>query len=748
MSDDQALKIEYGPGKVPGTTDIRVLRGEEVIHSSSVNSSDIEGLRRFIDDLVEKFPAIDRSLLEREIKAVEADITNAACPENREHTENSAHPEAPAWVPTLREKVRTTDRGRNNIGTVLEIDLAERRAYIHWISPEGQEHSDWVDLRHVEPIVAGPRQYGSRNSATSEARHRTKSLRGASARAMPKWIPFPARVLPDPLRAFVQEQSKALGVDPGYVAAPLLAVLAASIGNARILRIKNDWCVHAILWVVLIAESGGMKSPTIRAVMRWLRMEEDRLNRVHQSKMVDFSKKKQAEDAAIKAWKDTVRKSKKDSPADNATLVESAPPRSSAPKRERRIVEDTTVEAIAPILRDSPRGLLLLRDELSGWLDGLNEYKRRGGDTARWNALHEGAELSVDRKGGESPTIHVKRAAVSVCGGIQPGVLARRLTPDALESGLMARCLLTYPPRSVKAWSEHEVDSEVIRDMRRMFEALFTLEMDWDIDGLCPRELLLTPTARERWVSFVNSHGQLGSTLIGEDASWWSKLESAAARIALILGLARDPATKVIDLEDIEAGIAIADWWADEIDRVRSLLGESDLAKERQALLDLISQRGGRISVRELTRSSRPYRKTADATRALESLHADGLGDWVSLESGSKGGRPSRIFVLKPKPVDKTTEPSPDDEPDLDPDAKSEDTGTCAPSNRDETSSPRADDSSTLVDETIDSDHSLAPDDRPQDGIDWEDSAPDANADDGDGPDDNSVRDDRGEDEP
>jgi Protein of unknown function (DUF3987) len=56
----------------------------------------------------------------------------------------------------------------------------------------------------------------------------------------------------------------------------------------------------------------------------------------------------------------------------------------------------------------------------------------------------------VDRKTGERKTLFVPHAAVSLCGSIQPGVLARALSADFLDAGLAARLLMAMPPKVAK----------------------------------------------------------------------------------------------------------------------------------------------------------------------------------------------------------------------------------------------------------------------------------------------------------
>jgi hypothetical protein len=49
------------------------------------------------------------------------------------------------------------------------------------------------------------------------------------------------------------------------------------------------------------------------------------------------------------------------------------------PTLKRYKTEDPTIEALGPILRDNPQGLLLFRDELPGWLKSMN---KKGQDSA------------------------------------------------------------------------------------------------------------------------------------------------------------------------------------------------------------------------------------------------------------------------------------------------------------------------------------------------------------------------------
>jgi hypothetical protein len=135
----------------------------------------------------------------------------------------------------------------------------------------------------------------------------------------------------------MEESAAAIGCDPALVALPLLAALAAAIGNSRRLTLKGDWTEPALLWCVTVVESGTRKSPALDAALRFARERQATAFAEH---AVEVQKYKAAQAAG-------------------GDKAEPDPPK-------RCLVADVTVEALALRLQESPRGLLLERDELSG----------------------------------------------------------------------------------------------------------------------------------------------------------------------------------------------------------------------------------------------------------------------------------------------------------------------------------------------------------------------------------------------
>ena len=82
-------------------------------------------------------------------------------------------------------------------------------------------------------------------------------------------------------------------------------------------------------------------------------------------------------------------------------------------------------EKVAELLaRAAPKGLLIVRDELAGWIASMNGFN--SGARAFWIEAYGGRPYRVERKTDPDPIV-VPHLAVAVYGGTQPDKLARLL---------------------------------------------------------------------------------------------------------------------------------------------------------------------------------------------------------------------------------------------------------------------------------------------------------------------------------
>jgi len=105
----------------------------------------------------------------------------------------------------------------------------------------------------------------------------------------------------------------------------------------------------------------------------------------------------------------------------------------------RLYATDPTIERLAALLVARPRGMMLIRDELTGLFANMGRYSG-GSDRPFWLEAWNGGRHVVERVGG---SIVVDHLLVGVVGSFQPDKLARAFAGD--EDGMYGRFLYAWP---------------------------------------------------------------------------------------------------------------------------------------------------------------------------------------------------------------------------------------------------------------------------------------------------------------
>ncbi|MFG0259831.1 MAG: YfjI family protein, partial [Phycisphaerales bacterium JB041] len=467
--------------------------------------------------------------------------------------------------------------------------------------------------------------------------------------------PFPVDALPEPLATFVEVGAAAIGCDASFIALPLLSAVGAAIGNSRRLGLKSSWLAPPIIWTAIVGESGTQKSPAFKLALQAITEAQKRAFAEHAASMDSWEVEYAKWEKEHAAWKK------------DPDLIE-PPPEPERPRPRRYLVSDTTTEALAPILLENPRGLLIVRDELSGWINSFDRYSgsgKGGADAAHWLSMHDGAELTIDRKMGRQ-IIHVPSASVCVTGGIQPQILARVMSGEHRENGMLARLLFAMPPRRKRLWTEAETPKDITDAVALVFQGLLDLESETDDDGTQhPLVLQLSAEGKRAWVAFYDSHAEEQAGMVGGLAAAWSKLEGYAARFALVIHLCRIAAgdesiadARFVDEASVCAGVTLARWFGQEARRVYGVLNEPEEDTAARELAEWITTKhGGSVTVRDLTHGLRRFRNNVElAEEALDDLEARGLGR-RRLFKNPRGGPSSMRFYLEALHVTVTRTP-------------------------------------------------------------------------------------------
>jgi hypothetical protein len=250
------------------------------------------------------------------------------------------------------------------------------------------------------------------------------------------------------------------------------------------------------------------------------------------------------------------------------------------PVRKRYIFNDSTVEKLMEIQQENPMGLLLFRDELSGWMASLDREDRRADRAYYLEGWPGNQSSSYDRVGRGSA--HVNSNTISVFGGIQPGKLQpylKSMIEGYGDDGLMQRFqLLVYPDAFSPTAVDERPDQAARNRAQRVFDNLARIPGH---DGTEPLATRFTEAAQEDFNSWYHS------LLLSMDAessphvvSHLAKYPSLMPSLALLIHLADAAATDVPALDDLlvdDTAVAKAIAWCQYLEtHARRIYGRGD----------------------------------------------------------------------------------------------------------------------------------------------------------------------------
>lgn len=372
---------------------------------------------------------------------------------------------------------------------------------------------------------------------------------------------FPLEVLPPALRPYVRASAEGLGVPVEMVAIPTLGITGGLVGNRLHLILKNDFRQYPALTTAIVAQPGTAKTPSLEAAARPVHILQDWERAAHATRLDEYETKRAA-------WKETGK--------------QAGEPEPTRPQMRDYFSNDLTVEALADILGRVP-GISVVRDELSGWVAAMDQYKGgRGSDRQQFLSLWSSQSWKIDRKKADS--IYIRHPVASIVGGIQTGLV--RVLHDAAgrRDGFIERILPNVPNVAPGLWSEESATLGQLQDAVALFQAL-----DQALDHLQEAPdpstpvfatgigVHLSPEARTLYIAWYNQNQALIASAPPLAGGFYAKLPSQVARIALILHAlwnAEDP-RPMLSAERMADAIELGEFFRAHIGRFLALLEAS-----------------------------------------------------------------------------------------------------------------------------------------------------------------------------
>jgi hypothetical protein len=409
------------------------------------------------------------------------------------------------------------------------------------------------------------------------------------------------------------------------------------------------WSEPPVFWAAVVGPPSSGKSPGIDAVAGPARLLEAELNEDFSDRRRQWKTDKLEADTRRGIWESEAKEAVKKGHKPPLMPFDCEEP--DPPNERRLLINDATPKKLIRLAAANPYGLVHQRDELAGWLGGMDRYGGSGSERALWIEAYGARSFTLDRVK-EAKPIRAEALAVGIMGGIQPDRLAS-LVLAGDDDGLAARLLFVWPdvqpPRRPNRGSD---DGAALAALRR----LTTLRAGDDGPTILP----LTPGAADELQQWRVDVAQMESSTAGLFMSWLGKLPGLAVRIALALehlwwiGDQPEAAAPSVVGEDAMLG-AVGFLEAYAVPMAKRALGDATWPQSERdgAALGkwLLAQQPVPSSVNARTLRHKAALQTRDAERydtALAELEAAG---WVRPQprrTGDKGGRQSKDWAVNP----------------------------------------------------------------------------------------------------
>jgi hypothetical protein len=466
---------------------------------------------------------------------------------------------------------------------------------------------------------------------------------------------FPIEVFGKNWADWVTNAAKAAACPLDYVALPLLASVSTMIGNARWAAATPGWSEPPHLWMSSIGDSGVGKSPGGDALLR------DVLPELERRMIGDFPERHQEWRAAVAADKAAMKQWEREQ---HEALKAGKSPRMLMPKLTASDIEpkapclrqyDITIEEVASVLATAaPKGLMIVRDELRGWLDGMNSYNPAG--RAFWTEAYGGRPYRVARRKHSGSPIEILRLVVSIFGGSQPDKLAEILA--GADDGLLSRIQWGWPDPIPFALGRETPDTAWAVEKLDRLRELDLIPGDPPTPFLTPLtsegQRLIEEFGREMQEHRTDAGGLMRSAFgkargtalrlsLNLEWLWWTGQDSSI--------LLPDPPNLITPRAFTAAAMTVADYFMPMAERVFGDAGATELERNTATLARwIVKERPPEVHVRHLQREVRlPGLRTAEQIKKT----ADALieADWLRVPAKTvfRQARSRVAYPVNPK---------------------------------------------------------------------------------------------------
>jgi hypothetical protein len=473
--------------------------------------------------------------------------------------------------------------------------------------------------------------------------------------SLPSVEAFTPQLLPGAIRRYVVDVADRQQSPPDFAAVAAICGLAAVLGNKVRIRPKqhDDWEVVPTQWGAIIGRPSTMKSPSLTSALGPLYALQDDMRRqwesAHAEAALDDAIAKIDADAALKEAKKLAAKGNRE--AARQLLSQAGGRDENETPAPRLVVNDSSVEKLGELLNENPNGLLLVRDEITGFLARIESEEFQSERAFYLEAYNGDGRFTYDRIG--RGTVEIDHCTVSMIGGIQPSRLApiiRGAISGLNNDGLVQRLQLAVWPNDIGSWSwiDRLPDAGAREAYTDAFRRLHDLRLPPTFDDYAVLHFSLSAQAMfQEWMTEIQTEAR-GGAVSSALESHLLKMPKTIAGLALLFELV-DGGTETVGERAITRALGWADYLRSHANRIYAA-GETMAEEGARLILARRHQLPSPFTGRDIYRKRWAGLGERDVVAgAIEVLVDNHCCRPTRVDAGPSGGRPSLEYVWNPR---------------------------------------------------------------------------------------------------
>ncbi|UNF29577.1 DUF3987 domain-containing protein [Bartonella krasnovii] len=466
--------------------------------------------------------------------------------------------------------------------------------------------------------------------------------------------PFHVAQVPLTLSRYIYDIAERQQAPLDFIAVSALCGLAALIGNGVHIAPKqyDDWKIVPNLWGALIGQPSTMKTPTMQAALtpitclqkkwykEWLKQKERQEIEEILETLDKSEKKKQAHKAIKKGDLETAR----------ALLYETLSQDNDYDDDVSRfIVNDTSVEKLGELLQENPRGLLMVRDELSGFLTDMERKEYQTDRAFYLTAFNGDGQFTYDRIG--RGTIFIPNATVSIIGGIQPSRILpfiRNVLYGKGNDGFLQRFQMLVWPDETKDWQwvDRPPNQEAWETYEGVFHSLYDKPLGSPEHPLVMRFSAEAQEIFREWMQKIFKEAK-GNNLCESLQAHLLKMPKTIVSLALIFELTEGGRFE-INKDALQTALRWEKYLLSHVKRLYAA-GNASIEDCAKLIIERCDHLPDIFTLRDIHQRSWTHLKDhAILKQSLEILCRSNHIRQISSENSSKGGRPTIRYEWNP----------------------------------------------------------------------------------------------------